>query len=1064
MKKIIILFAVLNYFIVGAQNQSKLDKKFQVLIENQEILDKGGKITILPSPYGFDSKISKKSGKLKYGCVIYTKEPDFLVRNGIEVQSILPNFVTALVSIDELKMLEKSNEVKFIESPDSVELNNDIAVASSGASLLHAGAINNTSYKGKGIIVGVYDSGIDWKHPDFRDPVDQTKSRILSIWDQTITATGTEVTPAGFTYGVEYTQAQINDEIDGTPASFVREADTNGHGTHVAGTAAGNGMALATRKHSGMAPEADIVIVKGGNGSFPTTNTVDALTYFTNIANLYNRPVVVNMSIGGQFGPHDGTRPHEVAVDNFTNSGTGRVVVISAGNDNGNNTHKRDILNPAASATTSFVVPTNTTATDFFSYRLYVNDATDVTAVATAPGGENVTANAGQSNNLNVIGGAFTLNLSNMIDAANGDRYVEIYLQRNGTNTTDVAGTWTLNITNNGAANITTDGWLYYRNAAVSTTSLTGGDSISLVGSPGNANNAITAASYVGRLGWFSTNTGTSGGYITTGATQDGISTFSANGPRRDGVQKPDIAASGQNMISAMSTGTLAATSTDNIDGTYYRKNQGTSMSAPVVTGAVALLLQVKPSLTFAEIKTAIRNNAQTDVSTGAVPNTVWGYGKLDVYKAAGSILECTVPNRKTYLYENPYTSTQDGNVALTTQRIAVNFTPDITGKLGGFYFHTVSNTGAGGTFNLTSLSVEVRANNAGNPGALLASKVIATNSVSKFSWNYYDLSDLNVNITNATDYFIVLVPGAGSTWGVRRDNVVVDNRSRISTDDGATWTTAAVDYRIRSVVYEAIPQITTLVSAASLDTRVVTGTTSVNFIDNCGLISTVLPNSTTPVAGKTNAKVWLEASQSANFVKRHYEITPEANANSATAKITLYFTQQEFDDYNAVNTNKLPQNPSDNTGKANLVIEKYAGVSSDNTGLPNTYSGSSTIIDPNDADVVWDNTYNYWKVSFDVTGFSGFFARVDPALSTSSNEKISVRIYPNPANDVVNISLEDVQNAKVAIYDSIGRLIKMQNITSEMSQIHISELPKGVYIFNVESNSGKIAKQIVKI
>ena len=1064
-KNLPFLLLLFNVIIATAQiNPKKIDKNLRFLITQKEAILSGKKISNYPSPFKLDSKVTSKSnGKEKYGCIIYTSKPENLVLKGIEVQTILPKFVTALVSIDQIAEISNMKEVSFIESPENVELNNDIAVASTGASLLHSGVLNNTVYKGKGVIVGICDSGIDWKHPDFRELADQTKSRILSIWDQTITATGAEVSPNGFTYGVEYQKAHIDDELDGSPTSFVREADTNGHGTHVSGTVAGNGAALTTRKHTGMAPEADIVFVKAGNGSFPTTNVVDAITYFKNIAILYNRPVVVNMSLGGQFGAHDGTRPHEIAVDDFTSSGPGRVVVISAGNDNGLNLHKKDVIVPGNSATTSFTVSANTTAADVFAYRLYLNDASNVSATFTAPSGESVTALADESKSLNVTTDSFIMYVDNFVDPANGDRYIEVYVDRNGTNTTDSAGTWSLSVTNNDVANITTDGWLYYRTVP---TTLMAGDSNSLIGSPSNATNAISVASFVGRLGWYSNNTGTSGGYIATLTSQDGISSFSAVGPRRDGVQKPDVAATGQNVISAMATGTLATTSTDNVDGTYYRKNQGTSMAAPVVTGAVALMLQAKPSLTFSEVKTALRNNAQVDEATGAVPNYSWGYGKADVYRATASVLECTVPNRKTIKYETPYASTADGNAALTTQLIAVNFTPDITGKLGGVYMHTVSNTGAGGTFNLTSLTIEVRSVVSGNPDAVLASKVLNPSEVAKFSWNYFNLSDLNLDVVSGTDYSIVFVPGAGSTWGVRRDNTVVDGRSRVSSNGGTTWSTPALDYRIRSVVYESTPAINNLATTSNLsDSKIITDTAIAYFTDNCQLLASVEPNAGSPISGKTDAKVWLESSQDAAYVKRHFEITPAANASTSTGKVTLYFSQQEFDDYNAVNTVKLPSNSTDDSAKANVLVVKYPGVSNDGSGLPASYTNGNTEIDPVDTDVVWDNTYGYWKVSFNTNGFSGFFLKSNTTLSTVENSKLNVLIYPNPSRNFINLSFSETKNVSVSIYDIVGRIVKTESLSSSNTyQINISDLPQGNYILKVNSDSGSYSKQIIKI
>ena len=138
-------------------------------------------------------------------------------------------------------------------------------------------------------------------------------------------------------------------------------------------------------------------------------------------------------------------------------------------------------------------------------------------------------------------------------------------------------------------------------------------------------------------------------------------------------------------------------------------------------------------------------------------------------------------------------------------------------------------------------------------------------------------------------------------------------------------------------------------------------------------------------LAGQTTASVWIEPTQPATpggmFVKRHYEINPINNTAGATAKVTLYFTQQEFNDFNAVSAVDLPTGPADASGKANLLIEKRPGVSSDGTGLPPTYTGTPTNINPADADIIWNGTASRWEVSFDVTGFSGFFVKTSSSV-----------------------------------------------------------------------------------
>jgi hypothetical protein len=115
---------------------------------------------------------------------------------------------------------------------------------------------------------------------------------------------------------------------------------------------------------------------------------------------------------------------------------------------------------------------------------------------------------------------------------------------------------------------------------------------------------------------------------------------------------------------------------------------------------------------------------------------------------------------------------------------------------------------------------------------------------------------------------------------------------------------------------------------------------------------------------------------QPAGYVLRHYEVTPALNPESSTARITLYFTQAEFDAFNTQNAVKLPTGPSDAAGKANLLVEKRGGVSSDGSGSPFTYPGQPETINPADNNIVWNAIENRWEVTFDVTGFSGFFVK----------------------------------------------------------------------------------------
>ena len=486
----------------------------------------------------------------------------------------------------------------------------------------------------------------------------------------------------------------------------------------------------------------------------------------------------------------------EQILNSFSSAAAGRVVAIAAGNDNGIAIHKQASVAVNGSTTMTINVPTasGSSSTDVFELSIYANDASAVNAIVTVPGGATVTANAGQSVSPSVLSNAATVYLDNVVDAASGVRNITLYVARNATSA-NPSGTWTITLNNVSTNSLTIDGWLDYKGTNFGSTTLTGGDNNYLVGSPGTATNAITVASYMAKLDWYSTSTSAAGGYQYTSGQQDNISTFSSRGPRRDNVLKPDITANGQAVVSCISSDAgIGTTSNTIVVQGLYRAIQGTSMATPEVAGCIALLLQVKPSATFSEIRNAIATTATKDIFTTSSDNAIWGSGKIDVFKAASSLLFCKPSKRVTYSYDSSVTSSSNTTQALGSGKAATRFTPDITGKLGGVYFKT------GSTVTLSSFAIEVRTNNNGVPGTLLGSLSISPSSVSRFSWNYYDVSTLNVSVTNGTDYFIVLVPGSSDSWALGYESLSVSGRSFISS--GSSWT-ANNDLRIRSVVYD---------------------------------------------------------------------------------------------------------------------------------------------------------------------------------------------------------------------------------------------------------------------
>jgi hypothetical protein len=455
-------------------------------------------------------------------------------------------------------------------------------------------------------------------------------------------------------------------------------------------------------------------------------------------------------------------------------------------------------------------------------------------------------------------------------------------------------------------------------------------------------------------------------------------------------------------------------------------QNQGTSMAAPVVAGAVALLLQANPAATITQLRTNLFSNTSTDALTnapGATPNATWGHGRLDVYRAASTIFNCSPANRTTYQYDASNFTLEDATVSITTERAAVRFTPNISGKMGGAYFHTASKT---------ALVMEVRTDSSGLPGALLGRVNVPDTAVSTFSWNYADLSNLNIPVTSGADYFVVVYrsPSSSATWGLRRERVgTPDNRS-LTTADGITWTNPGFDYKIRSVVYSQ----QTVNLAMSNTSNISDIATNNQFIDNnCQLIAQLTPNGASAVSGAATAHVWIEPAvpQHAGkpFVARHYQINPANNGNSATGTVTLYFTQAEFDAFNAdaSSTLNLPANPTDMAGIANLMVVKYGGSSSDGSGLPATYSGAETIINPADNDIVWNAGASRWEVSFNVTGFSGFIIQTDLTPLPVLVESFSG--YPKENAHVLNWKLTCINSEPVFEIERSSNGIDFRNI-----------------------------------
>ncbi|MDP1677116.1 MAG: S8/S53 family peptidase [Bacteroidota bacterium] len=576
---------------------------------------------------------------------------DVIVRSNITNEAleigILPmsfngNFYTARVTMDQLIQLSNSNAVAFIEAPKMRYPTMNLSLPEMKVDKVHAGLVNSTVYKGKNVIVGVIDSGIDWKHQDFRSDTDTTKSRILFLWDQTDDRAG--IGPTGFNYGAEYTQAQINNELDGTPANVVLEADVNGHGTHVAGTAAGDGSA-SNGLYKGVAPEADLIIVKGGDGGFSTTNIINGISYIRQKAVAAGKLFVINMSLGGHDGSHDGIQAEEVTVNTELNGKTGRQIAIAAGNEGSDLIHADGTLAQGGSKSIVFTIPAYTptagTENDAVNFSMWYKGGDSLTVALKTPNNTTVTATSGQLQTVVTAQGFVQIaNANNGVNSSNNSKECAITVVDFNGSVEPVSGAWTITVTGTtvtqgGTFDIWLAGSTISGNGGEPVEITTGASQTKLVGMPATAEKGITVGAYVTKWSWAAVG----GNFSYNGTSRVGdFSTFSSMGPTRDGRQKPDISAPGQGIASTLSS---ASSHGDQVtlNGKKYYITQGTSMATPHVAGLIALILQAKPTVTSDAIRTALKSTARKDAFTGGSASVQWGSGKVDAQAVLQNLL-----------------------------------------------------------------------------------------------------------------------------------------------------------------------------------------------------------------------------------------------------------------------------------------------------------------------------------------------------------------------------------------------------------------------------------------
>ncbi len=559
-----------------------------------------------------------------------------LQRIGAAVNSRFKTIATVTVPISQVRGMAALRSIKATALAQNVTLTNDVAMVKSGVNGLHFGSatgLEGTEYTGRGVIVGVIDTGIDFNHVNFRD--DDGILRVKAVYLPADETGNHPVIDGNTLPGSEYVTP---DEI----ASLTADNNDTSHGTHTTGTAAGsyrNGF-------QGVAPQADLVLCGMPEEKFTDANIADAVNYIFNYAQSVGKPAVINLSIGSNDWAHDGTSFLSQVFEEV--SGKGRICILSAGNDGNKPVHHRKafenetdtlrtlLVNPNGYLYNGYVSVWSHTDTPHDFYFTVVNYSTKQTLYRSQMfrnlDPEQVVEISSDSDaelaqyftGTIYIGAAVEPNgqfhslFMPIVTAVDRNCYIALHYGA-------PVGT-TIDAWSNSSTYLLDGGFKGYvrGNSEMSISDLATGPSVVSVGA------YVTKTVVEAERGTMNYNL----------SPMDDIAAFSSYGPDARGNRLPDVCAPGYVIESSYSRYDTKSRQYgkgysffENVDGVEYPYGTiyGTSMSTPVVAGAVAVWLQVKPDLTAAQIKDILANSSLSDEYVTAGNPQMWGYGKLDV-------------------------------------------------------------------------------------------------------------------------------------------------------------------------------------------------------------------------------------------------------------------------------------------------------------------------------------------------------------------------------------------------------------------------------------------------
>lgn len=576
-----------------------------------------------------------------------TKNLEILKKDNIKIKYTTDKWIYINVNSKWIKdNFQKGKLNSFYYEFSNPQALTDSAIVRHKINLVHQGNNLDTSYTGKGVIVGIVDQGIDYNHPDFK--FSNGKTRVLRYWDHTVNG---GLAPQPYNYGVVWDSSAIN---NGTCTSL--ENGTT-HGTNVSGMATGNGR--ANNKNKGVAPEADIIVVET-NFNLPnwTLTIADACDYIFKVADSLGKPAVINLSLGTYLGSHDGKDPASEYIESLLTNKEGRIVVCAAGNAGAMGKFH---VNGIVDQDTSFFWNLNNSGTTYVGTNKILFDLWADTSEADInfafgadlPAPSYEFRGRTTFHNFYENSSSFPM-IYDTLYSSNGDRLacIETFREIEGANfhmqvifrTIDSLNyNYRFETFGNGKYDVWGGSWQKMSDFQTTIPSISELPAIahyhmpdtlqSIVSSWNCSDKVISVGNIRNRQGYIDKNN--TPYYPTWSYAVGQLSTSSSKGPSRNGNIKPDVVASGDLSLASAPMWFLSNSANNgSIDqGGFHARNGGTSMASPVVAGIAALYLQKCTKASFSDFKTDLTGTANADFQTGITPNYAYGFGKVNAHE-----------------------------------------------------------------------------------------------------------------------------------------------------------------------------------------------------------------------------------------------------------------------------------------------------------------------------------------------------------------------------------------------------------------------------------------------